>query len=114
MREPSNYLLSHGWTCEITPEAVIYTKPGRKPIVYDRREMVERVNEKWSDEAAVLHHSKAMKAHATAYWAQDGVRQRMSEALKAYWAQDGVRQRMSEALKAGWAARRQATAKTSG
>ena len=35
-------LIERGWTREDTPEAVIYTKPGCKPLVFARREMRER------------------------------------------------------------------------
>ena len=79
-------LIDRGWTRKETPEAVIYTKPGRKPIVYWRREMARRVLEMWSEEGASERQSEAMKKCVKARWAVPGARQRQSEIKKAWWA----------------------------
>ena len=79
-------LIEYGWTREETPEAVIYTKPDRRPIVYDRREMGERALEMWSEDGASERHSAFMTKSASARWAVPGARQRQREIKRAWWA----------------------------
>jgi hypothetical protein len=71
-------LIDYAWTREETPEAVSYIKPGRKPLIYWRHEMVERVGIRWSADGASERQSEAMKSC-----------QRVAEATKAYWDREG-------------------------
>jgi hypothetical protein len=77
-------LTDWGWTRMETPEAVIYTKPGRRPIVYARREMIERAQELWVNEEP-SERSAFMRKIVKVRWNRPGAREHQAEIKRAWW-----------------------------